>query len=140
MPTPVTYEVERTMPEFVEILIAGGDMRCVGSLVADLITKYGKERRYFYTDLDGEYKELCHSDGKYTGTRGARCNDRTGLPVLAAKGEKGGVCNREACDIVPAIFFNQTMNAHYCAKCARKINMYAERDLCVLVPDHSEFL
>jgi hypothetical protein len=38
------------------------------------------------------------------------------------KGEFLGECNRTACNVAPAIFYNRVTHACYCVGCARKIN------------------
>lgn len=45
-----------------------------------------------------------------------------------AKGEKGGECNRTACDASPAFWFNSSTRAYYCVACAARINYWSKRD------------
>jgi len=53
---------------------------------------------------------------------------------LPEKGEKGGECNRGACNNRPARHYNHVMDKFYCTPCARKINdaarQYGEVSLC----------
>jgi hypothetical protein len=46
-------------------------------------------------------------------------NARMPLPT---KGKQMGECNRTACQHAPALFWNRSTLAYYCASCARKIN------------------
>lgn len=53
--------------------------------------------------------------------------------------EKGsvyaGVCNRTACNEVPAVFYNKGTFGYYCVPCGRAINGRDPKPLCVRV-DH----
>lgn len=54
---------------------------------------------------------------------------------LADKGLLGGECNRSACSIRPANYWNPHTHAHYCVRCARSINdSINESSLQVLRP------
>lgn len=56
------------------------------------------------------------------------------------KGELGQECNRTACDVTPALFFNTSTKAHYCAGCARKINSFCETPICTRVSNTEPIL
>jgi len=48
------------------------------------------------------------------------------------KGQRGGSCNRTACQMPnSAWWFNTSTQAYYCERCARKINLAAGTKLCV---------
>ena len=44
------------------------------------------------------------------------------VQISPDKGEFGGFCNRSACSESPAVHYNEIMDKHYCAKCARSLN------------------
>lgn len=46
------------------------------------------------------------------------------------KGEKGGMCNRTACENVPAEWYNQYTQRWYCKSCADRINAIATHKIC----------
>lgn len=48
--------------------------------------------------------------------------------TLLIKGEKGGLCNRTACQQPPALFYNRVMGKYYCYNCAVLIERSARRD------------
>ena len=43
-------------------------------------------------------------------------------PDAALKGVQGGNCNREACQMPHADWYNRGTSKYYCASCARMIN------------------
>lgn len=43
-------------------------------------------------------------------------------PDPALKGKKGGNCNRQACQLPGADYFNRSTLAYYCERCADLIN------------------
>lgn len=49
------------------------------------------------------------------------------------KGDIGGECNRGACNISPAIWYNTSTKKHYCQRCAFKINDLNNETVCVKV-------
>jgi hypothetical protein len=70
--------------------------------------------------------------------RSAELIDRENLPYLRTyteaktyqdglkKGDKGGECNRTACNAPNAQWFNKSTLKHYCTKCAQMIMQYPE--------------
>lgn len=63
---------------------------------------------------------------------------------MTTKGEKGGNCNRTACQRPGAVWYNHSTRKYYCPKCASLLNRFNDvdaqsmfgHDLCVLVaPD-----
>ena len=44
------------------------------------------------------------------------------------KGEKGGLCNRTACDNPDASWYNHSTKKYYCSSCAGLINYYNRAD------------
>jgi hypothetical protein len=40
------------------------------------------------------------------------------------KGEFSGECNRTACNLGPATYYNHSTRKYYCCKCALKINQF----------------
>lgn len=44
------------------------------------------------------------------------------VQLSTVKGERGGLCNRTACQKPPAYWFNSSTRAYYCNDCAQLIN------------------
>lgn len=40
------------------------------------------------------------------------------------KGQKGGSCNRESCQLPPATWYNHSTGAYYCEDCAILLNLH----------------
>jgi hypothetical protein len=63
-------------------------------------------------------------------------------PDAALKGVQGGNCNRAACQMPKANWYNSGSYAYYCAPCAHRINDVCERDgmsnLCFHNPKNLE--
>lgn len=61
-------------------------------------------------------------------------------PINPDKGLYKGSCNRRDCQAPGATWYNSSTRAHYCRKCARKINHWSRKDegvlLCVEVTEH----
>lgn len=90
-------------------------------------------------------------DGSYTTPEGAHMskayldNLQTDKPIGELKGEKGGNCNRSACQAPGAYWYNHSTQKYYCETCADVLNkdrfnaadaarLYGH-PLCTLDPD-----
>ncbi len=63
-------------------------------------------------------------------------SQNTEKPVHKAdKGEKGGSCNREACQAPGANCYNRGTNKYYCKGCAIRINGFDPNPLCDIQQD-----
>lgn len=119
----IKHEIDRTVPQYVEVLVWGGDLRREAkALLERLVDKYGTDRHYFVTDEDGEFLELRHHKGRYLRIETAEFDRATGSPVLVDKGDLGGECNRSECFMAPAFWFNKSTKKYYCQHCAFMIN------------------
>lgn len=49
-------------------------------------------------------------------------------PDPKLKGQRGGNCNRTACQLAPAPYYNPYTHAFYCKTCARELNRVWEGD------------
>lgn len=60
------------------------------------------------------------------------CGDPACIPFNAGieKGSKHGMCNRTACENVPADWYNQYTQRWYCKPCADRINAIATHKIC----------
>lgn len=54
-----------------------------------------------------------------------------GMANPLEKGRKYAECNRTACTMRPALWWNKYTQAFYCEECALRINRTAEKPICV---------
>lgn len=54
---------------------------------------------------------------------------------LPGKGEKGKLCNREACQKPGAVFLNKANYLYYCSSCAFRINEIPVMGEALCIPD-----
>lgn len=146
----------RHNPELMDLSLAGSaakDRHDASERAAQMLTdamdrthmKWGEPGlSYGYTT--GE-----QPDGSYITPEGVRMskayrdNLQTNKPDGPAKGEKGGNCNRSACQAPGAYWYNHSTRLYYCETCAEILNkdkfnredaqrMYGH-PLCTLDPD-----
>jgi hypothetical protein len=70
--TKASYAVFRVTPDFVAVTDDNEGMSITNDAEAvtlDLADGFGAERRFFYRDTEGEWTELVHKDGRFTGFR-----------------------------------------------------------------------
>jgi hypothetical protein len=70
--TKASYTVFRTTPDFIAVTDDNKDMSITNDAKAvtrDLTEDFGTERRFFYRDTQGEWTELAHNAGRFTGFR-----------------------------------------------------------------------